>query len=147
MLTVSTRTLNVLAAFVWYVGGIVLLLKGSSLLAEAHSLRPEHGWLWLAAVAGSFIGGAKAKFLFSRTCQKNLSRITSLDRPGIWQFFSPWFFVFLAVMILAGATLSRLAHNNYSFLIGVGILDLSISVALLGSSYVFWKQKAFVKLV
>ncbi len=147
MLTVSTRTLHVLAAFVWYVGGIMLLLKGSTMLAEAHSLRPEHGWLWLAAVAGSFIGGAKAKFLFSRTCQKNLSRITSLDRPRIWQFFSPWFFVFLAVMILAGATLSRLAHNNYAFLIGVGILDLSISVALLGSSYVFWKQKAFVKLV
>ncbi len=147
MLTVSTRTLNVLAAFVWYVGGIVLLLKGSSLLAEAHSLRPEHGWFWLAAVAGPFIGGAKAKFLFSKTCQKNLSRITSLDRPKIWQFFSPWFFVFLAVMILAGATLSRLAHNNYAFLIGMGILDLSIAVALLGSSYVFWKQKAFVKLV
>ena len=147
MLTVSTRTLNVLAAFVWYVGGIVLLLKGSTMLAEAHSLRPEHGWLWLAAVAGSFIGGAKAKFIFSKTCQKNLSRITSLDRPRIWQFFSPWFFVFLAVMILAGVTLSRLAHNNYAFLIGVSILDLSISVALLGSSYVFWKQKAFVKLV
>jgi hypothetical protein len=72
MLTVSTRTLNILVAFVWYVGGIVLLLKGSSLLAEAQSLRPEHGWLWLAAVAGPFIGGAKAKFLFSRTCQKNL---------------------------------------------------------------------------
>jgi hypothetical protein len=50
-------------------------------------------------------------------------------------------------MILAGATLSRLAHNNYAFLIGVGILDISIAVALLGSSYVFWKQKAFVKLV
>jgi uncharacterized membrane protein len=147
MLTVSTRTLNILAAFVWYVGGIVLLLKGSSLLAEAHSLRPEHGWLWLAAVAGSFIGGAKAKFLFSRSCQKNLVRIASLDRPGIWQFFSPWFFAILAVMILTGATLSRLAHNNYAFLIGVGILDVSIAVALLGSSYVFWKQKAFVKSV
>ncbi len=147
MLTVSTRTLNILAAFFWYAGGIVLLLKGSSLLAEAHSLRPEHGWLWLAAVAGPFIGGAKAKFLFSKTCQKNRVRIAALDRPKIWQFFSPWFFVFLAVMILAGAALSRLAHNNYAFLIGVSILDLSISVALLGSSYVFWKQKAFVKLV
>ncbi len=27
MLTVFTRTLNILAALVWYVGGIVLLLK------------------------------------------------------------------------------------------------------------------------
>ena len=34
MLTASTRTLNILAAFVWYVGGIVLIIKGSSLLVE-----------------------------------------------------------------------------------------------------------------
>jgi hypothetical protein len=73
------------------------------------------------------------------------TRIGVLDQPKIWHFFRPWFFVALIVMILAGATLSRLAHNNYVFLISVGILDLSIAVALLGSSYVFWKQKAFVK--
>ncbi len=145
MLTVSTRTLNILAAFVWYVGGIVLLLKGGSLLVEAYSLKSEQDWLWIAAVTGPFIGGIKARFLFSKSCQNNLARIGALDQPRIWQFFSPWFFAILAVMILAGSTLSRLAHNNYVFLISVGILDLSIAVALLGSSYVFWKQKAFVK--
>jgi hypothetical protein len=145
MLTVSTRTLNILAAFVWYAGGIVLLLKGGSLLVEAHSLKPEQEWLWLAAVVGPFIGGIKAMFLFSKSCQNNLTRIGALDQPRFWQFFRPWFFVALIVMILGGASLSRLAHNNYVFLISVGILDLSIAVALLGSSYVFWKQKAFVK--
>ena len=123
----------------------MLLLKGGSLLVEAHSLKPEQEWLWFAAVAGPFIGGIKAMFLFSKSCQNNLTRIGVLDQPRIWQFFRPWFFVALIVMILAGATLSRLAHNNYVFLISVGILDLSIAVALLGSSYVFWKQKAFVK--
>jgi len=141
MLTVSTRTLKILAAFVWYAGGIVLLLKGSSLLAEAGSLKPEQGWPWLAAIAGLIIGGLKAHFLFSKTCQKNLTRIAALDHPGIWQFFRPGFFAFLAIMILAGATLSRLAHNNYVFLISVGILDISIAIALLGSSYVFWKRR------
>jgi hypothetical protein len=145
MLTVSTRTLNILAAFVWYSGGIVLLLKGGSLLIEAHSLKPEQEWLWLAAVVGSFIGGIKAMFLFSKICQRNLARIGTLDQPRFWQFFRPGFFVFLTAMILGGATLSRLAHNNYAFLIGVAVLDLSIAVALLGSSYVFWKQEAFVK--
>ena len=123
----------------------MLLLKGGSLLVEAHSLKPEQEWLWFAAVAGPFIGGIKAMFLFSKSCRNNLARIDVLDQPRIWQFFRPWFFVALIVMILAGATLSRLAHNNYVFLISVGILDLSIAVALLGSSYVFWKQKAFVK--
>jgi hypothetical protein len=145
MLTVSIRTLNILAAFVWYVGGVVLLLKGGSLLIEAHSLKPEQDWLWLAIVAGPFIGGVKAKFLFSKSCQRNLARIGTLDRPKIWQFFRPGFFAILFLMILAGATSSRLAHNNYAFLIGVGILDLNIAIALLGSSYVFWKQKAFKK--
>ncbi len=143
MSVTSTRRLKILAALVWYVGGIILLLKGSSLLVEAEALRPEQNWPWLAVVAGLFFGGLKAKYLFSESCQKNLSRINALERPKLWQFFRPRFFVMLTLMILAGATLSRLAHNNYPFLIGVGTLDLSLATALLGSSYVFWKHRAF----
>ena len=145
MLVVSTRSLKILAALVWYVGGALLLLKGSSLLVEADALKPEEGWPWLAVVAGFLLGGLKAKFLFNRSCQRNLDRIAALDRPRVWQFFRPGFFAALTAMILVGVTLSRLAHNNYPFLIGVAILDLGIAIALLGSSYVFWKQKAFVK--
>jgi len=145
MLVVSTRSLRILAALVWYVGGTLLLLKGSSLLVEADALKPGEGWPWLAAVAGLFLGGLQGKFLFNRSCQRNLDRIAALDRPRVWQFFRPGFFATLTVMILVGVTLSRLAHNNYPFLIGVAILDLGIAIALLGSSYVFWKQKAFVK--
>ena len=142
MLVASIRRLKILAALVWYVGGIVLLLKGSSLLAEAEALRPEQNWPWLAVVTGLFLGGLKAKLLFSGSCQKNLDRIAALELPKPWQFFRPGFFVVLTLMILAGATLSRLAHNNYPFLISVGTLDLSLATALLGSSYVFWKHKA-----
>jgi len=145
MLVVSTRSLKILAALVWYVGGTILLLKGRSLLAEADALKPEESWPWLAAVAGLILGGLKAKYLFNRSCQKNLDRIAALERPRVWQFFRPGFFAVLTVMILVGVTLSRLAHNNYPFLIGVAILDLGIGIALLGSSYVFWKQKAFEK--
>jgi hypothetical protein len=142
-LAVSKRSLNILAALVWYTGGMMLLWKASSLLGEAHALRPGQSWPWLAAIAGLFLGSMKAKFIFSKSSQRNLDRIAALDRPRIWQFYSFRFLAILTVMILAGATLSRLAHNNYPFLIGVAILDLSIAVALLGSSYVFWKQKAF----
>jgi hypothetical protein len=145
MLTVSTRSLNVLAALVWYAGGTVLLLKGGSLLAEAEALKPEQAWPWLATLAALLLGGLKAKYLFSKNCQNNLERIAALDQPRIWEFFRPGFFVALTVMIVAGATLSRLAHNNYPFLIGVAILDLSIAIALLGSSFVFWKQQAFAE--
>ena len=145
MLVASTRSLKIVAALVWYAGGTSLLLKGSSLLVEANALKPGAGWPWLAAVVGLFLGGLKARLLFNRSCQRNLERIAALDRPRVWQFFRPGFFVALTVMILVGVTLSRLAHNNYPFLIGVAILDLGIGIALLGSSYVFWKQKAFVK--
>ncbi len=145
MLTVSARTLNILAALVWYVGGSVLLIKGSTLLVEVHTLRPEMYWIWIVITAGLCFGGLKGKFIFSKNCQNNLVRIRSLDQPKVWQIFRPWFFVFLAAMIATGATLSRLAHDNYYFLIGVAILDFSIAIALLWSGYVFWKQKAFVK--
>ncbi len=145
MIVVSTRSLKIFAALVWYVGATILLLKGCSLLVEADALKPEEGWPRLAAVAGLFLGCLKAKFLFNRSCQKNLDRIAALDRPRVWQFFRPGFFVVLTVMILVGVTLSRLAHNNYPFLISMAILDLGIGIALIGSSYVFWKQKAFVK--
>ena len=144
-MAVSTRSLNILAAIIWYIGGTVLLLKGRSLLVDAGTLNPQQGWIWLAVIAAIFLGSLKAKFLFSKSCRKNLRRIATLNEPKIWQCFRPGFFVALIMMIAAGATLSKLAHNNYPFLIGVGMLDLSLAVALLGSSAVFWQQKAFAK--
>ncbi len=142
MMTTS-RTLKILAALLWYLGGVMLVSKGSSLLIEADMLKPEKNWTWGAIVIGLLIGGLKAKYLFSRSCKKNLARIDLLDKPKLWQFFSPRFFLSLAIMIAAGVTLSRMAHNNYIFLLCVAILDISIATALIGSSYTFWKQKAF----
>ncbi len=144
MLTTS-RTLKILAALLWYIGGIILVLKGGSLLIEADSLKPEQNWILPAIVIGFFIGGLKAKYLFSKSCKKNLTRIDLLSKPKVWQFFKPGFFLFLTIMIVTGATLSKAAQNNYFFLISVAILDISIATALLGSSYVFWKEKAFSK--
>ena len=145
MLVVSTRSLKILAALVWYIGSALLLVKGRSLLVEADAMKPEESWPWVAAIAGFLLGGLKAKFLFNKSCQRNLDRIAALDRPKVWQFFRPGFFVALSLMILVGMTLSSLAHNNYPFSIAVAILDIGIGIALLGSSYVFWKQRALVK--
>lgn len=138
-MTTSHRTLKILAAIFWYVGGIVLVLKGGSLLVEANMLKPEQNWTWQAVVIGMLIGGLKAKYLFSKSCKKNLSRIAALREPKVWQFFRPGFFMFLAMMVVAGAMLSGMAHNDYTFLISVAILDISIATALLASSYLFWK--------
>ena len=145
MFTVSARTLNILSALVWYGGSIALLLKGRSLLAEAEALNPGLPWPWLAAVVALVLGGLQAKFLFAKSCKKNLDRIAALDHPKVWQFFRPGFFFFLALMIATGAILSRLAHNSYAWLIGVATIDWIVAVSLLGSSYVFWQQKAFAR--
>ncbi len=123
----------------------MLIRKASELLFEAHALQSTSPWLWLAIITGLFLGGIKAKFLFRKACKKNLIRIDALRAPKFWQFYRPYFFFFLALMITTGAVLSRLAHGNFAFLLSVAILDLSIATALLGSSPVFWEEKAFAK--
>ena len=139
------RLLNILAASVWCLGGVILLVKGGNLLAGSVSLFPGPVWPWVAAMAGLLLGVVKGKYLFSRSCRKNLTRISTLKNPRIWQFFSPGFFSLLLLMIAVGGGLSRLAHTSLPILVGVAVLDLGVGAALLASSRVFWQQKAFVK--
>lgn len=65
------RNLRVLAALAWLSGGVVLLLKGTSLLMEA--LRQEPGDLlpWMVGSTGVLLGILKMKFLFNRFCRRN----------------------------------------------------------------------------
>ena len=142
MPVVSPRTLKILAALIWYVGSLVLLLKAGQLLLEAEVLNPDLGWSWAAVILGAALGALKAKYIFNRSCRRNLRRIDALESPRIWQFYSPGFFLALAAMITAGASLSRLAHGSYPFLISVAVLDIAISSALLISSHVYWRRAA-----
>lgn len=138
MFNVSKRTLKWLAALVWMIGGTILLLKAYSLLKEANAITLNPVNIAIAVAVGLLLGSAKAFFLFRKSCRRNLARIDKLERPQVWQFYRPGFFFLLALMITTGATLSRLAHGNYPFLIGVAILDMSIGMALLGSSVLYW---------
>lgn len=132
------RRLVLLSALFWYGGGFVLLIKGASLAMAAHRLAPGYFWPTVVVVSGVLIGAVKARYLFSRSCRKNLARIAALAHPRWWQFFRPGFFIFLALMIGAGATLSRLSQGSYPFLLAVALLDVSVAVGLIGSSTVFW---------
>ena len=140
MFAVSKNTLNVVSGFVWFSGAIILLLKAASLSAQAITLRPGEIWPWLAIAVALLVGGAKARYLFGGFCHKNLDRIAALDNPQLWQAFRPGFYIFLTTMILLGATLSRLAIGNYSALLALVILDISIAIALLGSFRAFFRQ-------
>ena len=140
---VSRRTLIITAAIVWYGGGISLLFKGGALIKNAYAIDPQSIWTYLAPIFGIMIGLLKGRFLFSKGCDKNIIRIKALSDPSIWQCFRPGMLLFLAVIIPTGAWMSRAATGNYTFLCLVGALDLSIACALLSSSIVFWKRKAF----
>lgn len=140
---VSRRTLKILAAVVWYAGGVALTRKGVSLILGLWRQDPESDCLFVALGAALLLGGLKARFLFNRSCRRNLARISALEHPRVWQFFRPGFFVALAVMIATGALLSRLAHADPRYICFVAAVDLTIAVALLGSSWVFWRERAF----
>ncbi|MCF6280651.1 MAG: hypothetical protein L3J28_00320 [Candidatus Polarisedimenticolaceae bacterium] len=141
MFSATHRQLKILAALLWMTGGIILVLKAVSLLSEAQALNATGIWHWLAIVIGLSVGLIKVKFIFRHVCRKNLRRIDRLERPKMWHFYRPGFFLFLAIMISSGATLSRMAHGDYSMLIAVAILDLSVATALLGSSPVFYANR------
>ncbi len=132
-MSVSHNTLKLLAFITWVTGGVVLFFKGYALFSEAAGLRPGaelNPLPFLIAVPG---GGLKARYLFLNACRKNLDRIDALMNPKPWQFFRAGFFIFLFSMITLGAWLSGRAEGNYGMLITVSSIDLTLSVALLGS--------------
>jgi hypothetical protein len=51
--------------------------------------------------------------------------------------------IFLAIIIPAGATMSKMAAGKFGWLCFVAALDLSIGTALLTSSLEFWKKGIF----
>ncbi|MCW8827235.1 MAG: hypothetical protein OQK78_12525 [Gammaproteobacteria bacterium] len=141
MFETSPRTLKLLAALVWYIGIVVLILKSGRLFIEADQINPDELSTGLVILAGLLVGTVKAKYLFGRLCIKNLKRIESLEQPKIWQFYRIHFFIFLFAMITLGGYLSRLAHGDYTMLLTVAAIELSIATALLGSSHIFWREQ------
>ncbi len=142
-MNISHLTLKRLAALVWYIGPVILFLKGSQLATDAYNLEPDGLGRSISWVAGIIVGLIKTRFIFIKSCRKNMARIDTLITPRVWEFYRIRFFFSLLMMMLLGATLSRLSQGNYTFLVSVAILDISIGTALLISSKVFWEQGVF----
>ena len=140
MFNTSTQTLKLLAALVWFSGAVVLFIKGFGMFFEAEQLNPGQLWTWLALSVGLILGSIKARYLFSRLCTKNLRRIERLSDPRLWHFYRVRFYVFLLVVSLSGLYVSQKAHGDYSMLIIMIIVDLSLATALLTSGNCFWKK-------
>jgi hypothetical protein len=132
-MSISPRTLKLLALLTWLTGGVVLFLKGYALFSEAAGLRPGAELNSLPFIIAIPAGGFKARYLFLPACRKNLARIDALFDPRPWQFFRMGFFIFLISMICLGAWFSRWAAGDYAMLLLVSSVDLTLAVALLGS--------------
>lgn len=138
---VRHRTLRVLAALVWYAGGVLLLLKGPGYLLHAAALRSGSPWPWIGGGLGVALGAARGRRAFARACRRNLVRIDALVEPKPWEFFRPGFFVALVAMTGAGIGLRALADGGgFWASVVVGSLELMIAVALLTSSAAFWSR-------
>jgi len=142
MFSVSAHTLRHIAAAIWLGGGIVLAVKGSTMLLQAQALRAESTPLWPLLALALVLGWLKAQLIFRHSCRKNVARIMLLHAPKIWQAFRPGFLLFLAAMIVLGAALSRMAQGSYPSMMAMVVLDFSLATALLGSSQVFWQHRA-----
>ncbi len=140
---ISHQKLIIISAVIWCGGGIVLLIKGGALIKQAYLLNSESVYTTLALIAGGLAGLMKSRFLFSKSCLKNIHRITAIPDPQIWQCFRPGMLIFLAIVIPTGAWMSKATAGHYMLLCAVGALDISIGVALLVSSRVFWTLSAF----
>ena len=142
VLNSSHKQLQIAAALTWYIGGFVLALKANPLLQEAALLQPSSSAIQWSILCGLLIGALKAKYLFSKSCSRNINRINQLEQPKLWQFFRPRFILFLLLMITLGSLLSKQAHGDFNYLIGVATVDISLATALLGSSYLFWSKES-----
>jgi hypothetical protein len=134
------KILKLLAMVVWYIGFVALSLKSYKLFVEAYSINTNLSYLILFLVLGFLLSLLKTKYFFIKSCQKNLLRIDSLESPKIWQFYRLGFFIFLIIVISLGAFLSHIASGNYFFLASVGIIDMALALALLFSSFEFYKN-------
>ncbi|MBT3340866.1 MAG: hypothetical protein HOM34_08760 [Planctomycetes bacterium] len=138
---VSHRLLKRLAALVWFFGAGHLLFKSQGLFAEAELLNASQLTTKLALATGLILGFIKARFLFAKLCKKNLQRIDGITKPKWWQFYRARFFLLLALMMLTGASLSRMAHGHYGQLLAVATLDLSLGIALLASGLIVFPRE------
>ena len=137
---VEKSTLKVLAGAVWYTGFLALLIKSLKLFTEAYSIKSDTLTLILILLFTFILVWVKTKYIFIKTCKKNLKRIETLEEPKIWEFYRVRFFIFLVSMITLGAYLSKISQGDYWFLMGVGVLDMSVGLSLFFSSFVFWRS-------
>lgn len=116
------------AAVLWLVAGINVLRIGIISALE------ESEWLW----AGLWIVVSLAFFgllIFPRVVRRNVGYARSLDRPRLWNCFSPASWVVMVVMISLGISVRHWGLAPHSFISGFYI-GLGSALSLSALTYV-----------
>jgi len=134
--------LYTLAGSIWGLVGLFLIYRGMGLyeLAVQTQQATQQGII-ISLIAGLIIGGAKGKFVLSKTAKRNKLRIDQLESPlKCHQVYAKSFYLFIGAMILLGFLLRQ--GNEYlgGYLV-VAAIYCGIGTALIVSSWTYWKSE------
>ncbi len=130
------------AGGIWGLVGVMMVIRGAGLFKLAVEQQHVSETALMSAIAISLvIGGAKGKFVFSKTAKNNKARISSLPEPlKIHQVYSAKFYFFIIGMMAFGFAL-RTYNEWVGGYVVVGAIYVGVGLALAVSSFFYWKPE------
>ncbi len=137
----NKKKLIQIAGAVWICVGAFLIIRGIGLYELATSQQGSTSTgVAISVILGLIIGGAKGKFVLSKTAKKNKARINGLEEPvNISQTFAKPFYGFIVAMMGLGFLL-RAVNESIGGYVVVGGIYCGIGAALMVSSLAYWKS-------
>jgi Na+/H+ antiporter NhaA len=145
----TKSALKKFAGVLWIIPSGILLYRGSMWIKDVWvSESPEansHSTLIIYIILGLLMGGAKGKFVLSKSAKRNMDRIDRLPEPvKAWQVFPVILLPLIGLMVAFGMGLQALAKNKDVTWIGWGgcaAIYIGIGAALFVSSFLYFKKK------
>ncbi len=132
------KQLITIAGSVWCAVGAFLIIRGYFLYQLADSSKNT---IIISLIVALVIGGAKGKFVLSKTARKNKNRIEGLEHSPlkIHDVFSKVFYFLIIGMIGLGVALRTYPHLVGGYVV-VAAIYCGIGMALIMGSLVYWKS-------
>ena len=138
----NKNSLYALAGSIWGLVGLFLIIRGGFMYQDALNMQnATQTGLIISLVIAIIIGGAKGKFVLSKTARRNKSRIESIEGPlQIHHVYAKSFYILIAGMILLGVSLRHFNEYLGGYVVVAGIY-CGIGLALMVSSLTYWKTE------
>jgi len=132
-----------LAGSVWGVVGLFLTARGAWMYQQAMTeQQATQQAVIISIIVALIIGGAKGKFVLTKTARRNKTRIDQLAEPlKTHQVYDKAFYFFIIGMMALGFLL-RTFNEFLGGYVVVAAIYCGIGVALMVSSLVYWKSPA-----